>query len=222
MSRSRDVANIDTILTTKGDIYAATAASTPARLGVGTNGQVLTAASTTATGLQWATVSAGGQTLITTSNFPTSGSATHTINDIPNTYKHLFILIKNVRAGDGSDGVANFDMRFNGDTGNNYGYARAGTFAGGAYGQSAASVHPRLFNSTDTFRQDYAVIDIPRYTDTDTRFFTIYAYGIDQNTTPLSNFSLNVYKGSSAISSITFIAGANFAGNGVAYVYGIS
>lgn len=57
MSRSRDVANIDTILTTKGDIYAATAASTPARLGVGTNGQVLTAASTTSTGLEWATPS---------------------------------------------------------------------------------------------------------------------------------------------------------------------
>jgi hypothetical protein len=59
MSRSRDVANIDTILTTKGDIYAATTASTPARLGVGTNGQVLTAASTTSTGLQWATPASG-------------------------------------------------------------------------------------------------------------------------------------------------------------------
>ena len=44
-------------LTTKGDIYAATAASTPARLAVGTNGQVLTADSTAATGLKWATPS---------------------------------------------------------------------------------------------------------------------------------------------------------------------
>jgi len=40
-------------LTTKGDIYAATAASTPARLGVGTNGQTLVADSTAATGLAW-------------------------------------------------------------------------------------------------------------------------------------------------------------------------
>ena len=55
MTRARDVSNIDGILTTKGDIYAATAASTPARLGVGTNGQVLTAASGQSTGLQWAT-----------------------------------------------------------------------------------------------------------------------------------------------------------------------
>lgn len=57
MSRSRDVANIDTILTTKGDIYAATAASTPARLGVGANNTVLTADSSTATGLKWAAAS---------------------------------------------------------------------------------------------------------------------------------------------------------------------
>ena len=43
----------------KGDIIAATAADTVARLGVGTDGQVLTAASGQATGLQWATPSSG-------------------------------------------------------------------------------------------------------------------------------------------------------------------
>jgi len=45
--------------TTKGDIVAATAASTISRLGVGTNGQVLTADSTAATGIKWASAGSG-------------------------------------------------------------------------------------------------------------------------------------------------------------------
>lgn len=49
----------NTIVDAKGDLIAATAADTPARLAVGTNGQVLTADSTAATGLAWATASSG-------------------------------------------------------------------------------------------------------------------------------------------------------------------
>jgi hypothetical protein len=49
-----------TILDAKGDLISATAADTPARLAVGTNGQVLTADSTTATGIKWATPAGGG------------------------------------------------------------------------------------------------------------------------------------------------------------------
>ena len=47
------------ILDAKGDLITATAADTPARLAVGTNGQTLVADSSTATGLKWATAASG-------------------------------------------------------------------------------------------------------------------------------------------------------------------
>jgi hypothetical protein len=48
------------LATTKGDILVATAADTLARLGVGSDDQVLTADSTEATGLKWAAGGSGG------------------------------------------------------------------------------------------------------------------------------------------------------------------
>ena len=81
MSRARDVADIDGILTAKGDIYAATAAATPARLGVGANNTVLTADSTTATGLKWATSSSWAGTYTAYTPVVNQGTTTFGIND---------------------------------------------------------------------------------------------------------------------------------------------
>lgn len=46
------------VLTTKGDIYVATASDTVTRLAVGTNGQALKANSATSTGLEWSNIAA--------------------------------------------------------------------------------------------------------------------------------------------------------------------
>jgi hypothetical protein len=54
-----------TLLTAKGDLISATAASTVARLAVGSNDQILVADSTAATGLKWATPASGGLTYTT-------------------------------------------------------------------------------------------------------------------------------------------------------------
>ena len=52
-----DAAIAKSIVNAKGDLISATADDTPARLGVGTNGQALTVDSSTSTGLAWATIS---------------------------------------------------------------------------------------------------------------------------------------------------------------------
>jgi len=54
-----DTAIQPTILDAKGDLIVATAADTPARLAVGANDTVLTADSSTATGLKWAAPASG-------------------------------------------------------------------------------------------------------------------------------------------------------------------
>lgn len=53
----------DAIYDAKGDLPVGTGANTAARLAVGTNGQVLTADSTEATGLKWVTPNTGGASL---------------------------------------------------------------------------------------------------------------------------------------------------------------
>ena len=58
-------------LTTKGDLY--TYSTTDARLGVGTNGQVLTADSAEATGLKWA-APASGSTFVGATVYNTAGA----------------------------------------------------------------------------------------------------------------------------------------------------
>lgn len=71
--RDNFAAGVPDIFTTKGDLAVATAADAASRLGVGSNGQVLTADSTTTTGVKWAaaatiatTIDAKGDLLVGT------------------------------------------------------------------------------------------------------------------------------------------------------------
>ena len=77
------------LLTAKGSIVTATAASTPSALAVGANNTVLTADSSTATGLKWATPSSGGGTLSLLSTTTLSGAST-TVS-ISGTYTRLIV-----------------------------------------------------------------------------------------------------------------------------------
>jgi hypothetical protein len=92
----------------KGDLLAGTADNTVARLAVGANDTVLTADSTAATGLKWATPSSGGYTLLSTTTLST---ATTTVSSISQSYQDLMIMIYGLNVN--SAGTLTFKFRDN-------------------------------------------------------------------------------------------------------------
>lgn len=115
-----------TIVTAKGDLIAAVANANPARLGVGSDGTVLTADSTQATGIKWA--AAGGSLTLSTiaSGSLTSGT---TLNITGLTQDYLFLRISDVNCGTAGD----VRLTFNSNTGTNYDYLRLRTTVAGAF-----------------------------------------------------------------------------------------
>lgn len=117
-------------LTTTGDTMYASAANTPARLGIGTTGQVLTVAS----GLpSWATLSSGGMTLLATTTIDNT-VGTYTYSSL-GSYKHILITGQNIGHNQAA-ASSEWNMRFNSDTSNVYGYSlmqmNGTTFSGSA------------------------------------------------------------------------------------------
>ncbi len=70
---SWDLMTVADIFTTKGDLLVANAADVPARLGVGSDGQVLTADAASTNGVKWAAAGGGGGAVATDAIWDTKG-----------------------------------------------------------------------------------------------------------------------------------------------------
>jgi len=104
-------------LTTKGDVY--TFSTVDARLAVGANATVLTADSTTATGLKWAAAAAGaaaGFTLLNTGGTNLTAAATITVSGI-SAQESLIVLITDASSANAGSVIS---LRINEDSGSKY------------------------------------------------------------------------------------------------------
>ena len=110
------------IVDAKGDLISATAADTPARLAVGTDGQVLTADSSQSTGLKWATSSSNppllvqqNSTLYVTTQYGSTGTSTKNLAANYTYYSLVFLSGVNfdriaIKTGSGHTGTSVFRL----------------------------------------------------------------------------------------------------------------
>ena len=208
----------NSIMDAKGDLIGATAADTPARLAVGTNGQVLTADSTAGTGLAWATPTAGGLTLLSTT---TLSGATVTISAINQTYKSLFMVIYGVTNATGN-GVFRIAPNAN-TTGSSYVSTDS---VGASFVSSVNRVTYLNLGTTGysrTSANNAATVQIDNYTSA-TNYKPINAYGFaDETGGSVMSFNIGgAFVSNTAVTSLQFSnAGGNLS-TGTVLLYGVS
>lgn len=201
--------------TAKGGLLVGTGSATASELTVGANNTVLTADSTTATGLKWATPSSGGMTLLSST---TLSGGTTTISSISQDYTDLWLF-----CNDGSISAnAGFSIYFNSDTtATNYRSAKCLIDPTAINGEE--NNNAEVFaagTSTGWNSSTYFWLHIPRYSVAENH----YAYGqarttLSINRTYISNL---VWNSTSAITAISFANGSTRTwSSGTVRLYGV-
>ena len=207
-----------TIVDAKGDIIAATAADTVSRLAVGANDTVLTADSTAATGLKWATVASGGMTLISTT---TLTGASVTLSSIPATYNHLYLVIRNYCPA--TDAIPMLG-RFNADaTANRHARATSITSNPSGFTETSFTAWGATQTNVSANCKQITVAWIPDYINTTTeKLYYSIGWGLDSDdTTRQQNSGLGLYNQTVAISSLSFFPQSGNFTSGTLLLYGV-
>jgi len=199
-----------TLTTTTGDVIYASGANTPARLGIGTTGQVLTVAGGVPS---WATSTSGGLTLLSTTTL--SGTST-TVSSINQTYTNLHIFVTNATAS------AGYTPRFNPNGTAGLGFVSAIT-SNNADTQGGTNFDASNANQTyATTGANAHTITINNYAST-SQYKTATFFGASSVGNGSSFFAMGLINTTSAITSVTFTTfngTASFTG-GTMLIYGV-
>lgn len=205
------------VLTTTGDMVYSSSGSTPARLGIGTTGQVITVAG----GIpSWAAASSGGWSLITSGSL---SSTSTTVSSISGAYTDLRILFRAHRSS--TDG-ANLYLTYNGtDTIYNPSIAFNSSGTTDTFGYvNAASTDNRVAGNVDNavYADNTTIIEMPGYSNASLqKSADVYGNTIRADN---PNFLWIMYKSriglTAAVTSFTISASAGTL-SGSYYVYGL-
>lgn len=207
-----------TIVDAKGDLIAATAADTVARLAVGTNDQVLTADSTAATGLKWTTPSSGSITLLASG---TLSGASVVVSSLATTYKNLQIVVRNYKPATDNDKLM---LRMNNDSTANRHRSLGSSFSNnGAPAETSIEASNGADNSVTTY--NLSVYNIWDYANTSTAKIVQGVTMVNDYATTTQGYFYAIngwYNQTGAITGVTFLnqTGGNFT-SGDYFIYGV-
>ena len=217
---SADAAGMTNPMTTTGDTIYSSSGSTPARLGIGSTGQVLTVSggvpawATPAGGANWSLLNAGGTAL--------TGASTITISGISGK-DQIMVLVQNAST---TATFASYSLRINADTAANYDSYRVQSITyDSTYAASMGSTNTVLgatsfYNGSggNTASANYNGFWLISGCNSSGKKIYNGAGGAEGGTANQHITSAGVWNNTATVTSVSLISGANF-DQGTIYVY---